>query len=138
MGPKTLKAVALASEVIHGDSTRFDDPARFSFAVGGKDGVPHPINVKALDETIEMLQTSVDKSKVGEKAKSNALKRLHKVAVQGEDKGTPLDFLQDFIDEEWSDAEKSGGKTFLGPVIKNVTRNIMGQANSILYKNKND
>ena len=138
MGPKTLKAVALASEVIHGDSTRFDDPARFSFAVGGKDGVPHPVNVKALDETIEMLQTSVDKSKVGEKAKSNALKRLHKVAVQGEDKGTPLDFLQDFIDEEWSDAEKSGGKTFLGPVIKNVTRNIMGQANAILYKNKND
>jgi hypothetical protein len=137
MGPRTLKSVALASEVIHGDSTRFDDPARFSFAVGGKDGVPHPINVKALDETIEMLQTSVEKSKVGDKEKSKALKRLHTIAVQGESKGTPLDFLKDFIDSEWSYSEKSGGKTFLGPVVKGITRNIMEQANGLLYKNKN-
>jgi len=46
VGPRTLKALAMASEVIHGDSTRFDDPARFSFAVGGKDGRPHPIDEK--------------------------------------------------------------------------------------------
>ena len=133
VGPRTLKAVALASEVIHGDATRFKDPARFAFAVGGKDGMPHPIDTKALDETIEMLQTSVDKAKLGDKEKSNALRRLHQVSVAGEGKGTPLDFLHDFIDGEWKHAEQNGGKTFLGKVVKGVTRQIIGQANGILY-----
>ena len=44
LGQRTLKSMALVSEVIHGDATRFEDPARFSFAVGGKDGRPHPID----------------------------------------------------------------------------------------------
>jgi len=136
VGPRTLKAVALASEVIHGDATRFEDPARFSFAVGGKDGMPHPIDTKAFDETIEMLQTSVDSAKVGNKEKSKALKRLHQVAVSGENKGTPLDYLQEFIDGEWGHAENNGGKTFLGNVVKGVTRNLMDQANGLLYHNK--
>ena len=85
VGPRTLKALAMASEVIHGDSTRFDDPARFSFAVGGKDGRPHPIDTKAFDETVEMLIKSVDKSKLGDDDKSSALKRLHNMAVKGGD-----------------------------------------------------
>ena len=58
-GLRPLKALAMASEVVHGDATRFDDPARFSFAVGGKDGRPHPIDEKSFDETVEMLQNSV-------------------------------------------------------------------------------
>ena len=61
VGPRTLKALAMASEVIHGDATRFDDPARFSFAVGGKDGRPHPIDTKAFDETVEMLLSQIGK-----------------------------------------------------------------------------
>ncbi len=62
VGPRTLKALAMASEVVHGDATRFDDPARFSFAVGGKDGRPHPIDTESFDETVAMLQDSVDKA----------------------------------------------------------------------------
>ena len=69
LGPKTLRSLALASEVIHGDSSRFDDPARFAFAVGGKDGRPFPVDTKALDETINVLQDSVEKSKLGYKDK---------------------------------------------------------------------
>ena len=61
VGPRTLKALALTSEVIHGDSSRFEDPSRFAFAVGGKDGRPHPIDTKSYDETIDMLQDSVEK-----------------------------------------------------------------------------
>ena len=53
--------MALTSEVIHGDSSRFEDPSRFAFAVGGKDGRPHPIDTKSYDETIDMLQDSVEK-----------------------------------------------------------------------------
>jgi hypothetical protein len=133
VGPRTLKALAMASEVIHGDATRFDDPARFSFAVGGKDGRPHPIDEKSFDETVEMLQNSVDRSKLGNKDKSSALKRLHKIAVKGESVGTPLDFLNDLIDHEWDHAEKHGGKTFMGSVVKGVTRKIMDTQNGLLY-----
>jgi len=133
VGPRTLKALAMASEVIHGDATRFDDPARFSFAVGGKDGRPHPIDEKSFDETVSMLQNSVDSAKLGDKDKSAALKRLHKVAVAGESIGTPLDFLGDLIESEWNHAENSGGKTFMGTVVKGLTRKIMDTQNGLLY-----
>ena len=133
IGPRTLKALAMASEVIHGDATRFDDPARFSFAVGGKDGRPHPIDEKSFDETVSMLQNSVDSAKLGGKDKSAALKRLHKVAVAGESIGTPLDFLGELIESEWNHAENSGGKTFMGTVVKGLTRKIMDTQNGLLY-----
>jgi len=136
IGPRTLKSLAMVSEVIHGDSTRFDDPARFSFAVGGKDGRPHPIDTEAFDETVEMLQDSVEKSKLGDKDKSSAMKRLHKVAVKGESVGTPLDFLEDLIEHEWNHSEKSGGKTFMGTVVKGVTRALMDTQNGLLYGDK--
>lgn len=136
VGPKTLKALAMASEVIHGDATRFEDPARFSFAVGGKDGRPHPIDTKAMQETVNMLEDSVSKSKMGDKDKSSAIKRLHKVAVKGESKGTPIDFINELIDNEWNDAENNGGHTFMGEVIKGVTRSIMDTQNGLLYGKK--
>jgi len=138
VGPRTLKALAMASEVIHGDATRFDDPARFSFAVGGKDGCPHPIDTKSFDETVEMLQNSVDKSKMGDKDKSSALKRLHNMAVTGETKGSPIEFLQDLIDHEWNHAETTGGKTFMGGVVKGITRKLMDTQNPLLYGKFND
>ena len=133
VGPRTLKALAMASEVIHGDATRFDDPARFAFAVGGKDGRPHPIDTKALDETVDMLQNAVDHAKLGDKEKSQALKRLHQVAKKGESKGTPIDFLSDLIDHEWNHAENSDSKTFMGSVVKGLTRKLMDTQNGVLY-----
>ena len=133
VGPRTLKALAMASEVIHGDATRFDDPARFAFAVGGKDGRPHPIDTKALDETVDMLQNAVDHAKLGDKEKSQALKRLHQVAKKGESKGTPIDFLSDLIDHEWNHAESNDGKTFMGSVVKGLTRKLMDTQNGVLY-----
>jgi len=135
VGPRTLKALAMASEIIHGDATRFDDPARFAFAVGGKDGRPHPVDTESLDETIGMLQNAVDRAKLGEKDKSNALRRLHTVAKAGENKGIPMDFLQDLIEHEWQNAENNGGKTFMGTVVKGLTRSIMNTQNKVLYGN---
>src|SRR5437870_13923672 len=55
LGPRTLQSLALVAEVIHGTPTRFQDPARFSFAHGGKDGHPFPVLLKAYDETIGVL-----------------------------------------------------------------------------------
>ena len=136
VGPKTLKSIALASEVIHGDSSRFDDPSRFSFAVGGKDGRPHPVDIEAYDETIEMLQNSVEKSSLGYKDKSKALKRLHKAALKVEKKYTPSSFLDGLIDREWKHAEKNGGMTFMGKTIKGVTKALTSIQNTLLYGQK--
>ena len=133
VGPRTLKALAMASEIIHGDSTRFKDPARFAFAVGGKDGRPHPIDTESFDEAVNMLQDSVRHAKLGEKEKSEALKRLHDVAVNGETKGIPLDFMKDLIESEWNHAENNGGKTFMGDVISGVTRALVETQNKVLY-----
>jgi uncharacterized protein len=138
VGPRTLKALAMASEVIHGDATRFEDPARFAFAVGGKDGRPHPIDTKSFDETVTMLQDTIDKSKMGDKDKSDGLKRLHKAAVSGENKGVPLDFINDLIDNEWRHAEDTGGKTFMGKVVKGLTRKVMDTQNGVLYGRDSD
>ena len=133
VGPRTLKSLAMVSEVVHGDASRFEDPARFSFAIGGKDGRPHPIDTKAMDETIDMLQTSVDKSKLGDKDKSRAIKRLHRACVDNEKGASPISFLEDLIEYEWDHAEKNGGKTFMGDVKKGVTRTIMNTQNALLY-----
>ncbi len=125
VGPKTLKSLALVSEVVHGDSSRFEDPARFSFAVGGKDGRPHPVDTESYDETIEILKDSVEKSKLGYSDKSKALKRLHKATMKTESNLSPFSFLEDLIEMEWKDAEKNGGMTFMGKTIKGVTRAVM-------------
>jgi hypothetical protein len=135
LGPKTLRSVALVSEVVHGDSSRFDDPARFSFAVGGKDGVPHPVDTETYDETIEVLQDSVEKSRLGYNDKSTALKRLHRATRKSEKGYTPSAFLSDVLKMEWKHAEKKGGMTFMGETIKGVTRAIVSIQNHILYGN---
>jgi len=61
LGPRTLQSLALVAEVIHGAPTRFDDPARFSFAHGGKDGHPFPVPLKTYDESLNFLRTSLDR-----------------------------------------------------------------------------
>lgn len=133
VGPRTLKSLALVSEVIHGDSSRFDDPARFSFAVGGKDGSPHPVDKKAYDETIEVLKDSVEKSKLGYNEKSKALKRLQRATEKTEANFTPFSFLEDLLDIEWKHAEENGGMTFMGETIKGATRALTSIHNAILH-----
>src|SRR6185295_8205180 len=63
LGPRTLQSLALVAEVIHGVPARFDDPARFSFAHGGKDGHPFPVPLKTYDETLNFLRTALDRAK---------------------------------------------------------------------------
>jgi len=133
IGPRTIKSLALVSEVVHGDSSRFDDPARFSFAVGGKDGRPHPVDKESYDETIEILGDAVEKSKLGYNDKSKALKRLHNATVKNESSFKPISFLNDFLDYEWKHSEKKGGMTFMGKTVKGLTRAIMSIQNQVLY-----
>jgi hypothetical protein len=76
VGLSTVRALALISELIYSEKPSWDDPVRFSFTVGGKDGVPYPVNRKVMDESTEMIRTGVEAAKIGEKEKIQALRRL--------------------------------------------------------------
>ena len=93
LGPRTLQSLALVSEVIYGTPSRFTDPARFSFAHGGKDGHPFPVPLKIYDESIRILRDSIEKSKLGYKDKSDCIRRLHTAALKVERNCAPeVDF----------------------------------------------
>src|SRR5688572_24602446 len=85
VGPRTIQSLTLVSEVIHGTPSRFQDPARFSFAHGGKDGYPFPVPLTVYDETITQLKTAVEKSKIGHSEKPVAIKKLHDLAKRAEE-----------------------------------------------------
>jgi len=65
LGPRTLQSLALVAEVVHGAPNRFNDPARFSFALGGKDRHPFPVPLKTHDESLDFLRTSLDRARLG-------------------------------------------------------------------------
>jgi len=76
VGPKTLRALALASELVHGTAAAMRDPARFAFAHGGKDGTPFPVDKLTYDKTIEILRKAINRSTVDRSEKVKAFKRL--------------------------------------------------------------
>jgi hypothetical protein len=76
VGPKTLRALALASELIYGSTASTRDPARFAFAVGGKDGIPFPVDRPVYDQTIDILHRAVDRARIDRSERIRALKRL--------------------------------------------------------------
>ncbi|MEE1944307.1 DUF763 domain-containing protein [Pedobacter sp. KR3-3] len=114
LGPRTLQSLALVSEVIHGSPSRFKDPARFSFAHGGKDGHPFPVPTKVYDETIATLQNAIYKSKLGRSEQSQAIKALSKITASIEDDFVPNGNFEELIAKERADSWKYGGRTVFG------------------------
>ena len=76
VGPKTVRALSLVSEVIYGAKPSYEDPARYSFAHGGKDATPYPVDRETYDQTINTLSSAVRKSKINPIEKDKALRRL--------------------------------------------------------------
>jgi hypothetical protein len=76
VGPKTVRALALASELVHGKSASLRDPARFAFAHGGKDGTPFPVDRATYDRTIQILHNALNKAAVDRSEKVKAFQRL--------------------------------------------------------------
>jgi hypothetical protein len=76
VGARTVQSLAMVAEVVHGAPYRFQDPARFSLAHGGKDRRPYPVPLKVYDETIRVLKSAVQKAKLGTTEELQALKRL--------------------------------------------------------------
>lgn len=114
LGPRTLQSLALVSEVIYGTPSRFTDPARFSFAHGGKDGHPFPVPIKTYDETIATLQTAVYKAKLGQSDKQEAIKCLSRIAQNAEKNFTPNANFDDVIQKERDESWRYGGRTVMG------------------------
>lgn len=129
-GPRTLQSLTLVSEVIYGTASRFADPARFSFAHGGKDGKPFPVPTKVYDETIRTLRKAVDRAKIGHTDKQRAIKGLHEAARRMEKNFIPNDNFDKLIEKEWRESNLFGGKTVMTdpgpprrPGRKNVIKN---------------
>jgi hypothetical protein len=114
MGPRTLQSMALVSEVIYGTPSRFSDPARFSFAHGGKDGHPFPVPVKIYDETIAVLSKAVQQAKVGQSDKLHAIQQLSNLSRKAEQDFIANDNFDALIEKERKDSWKYGGKTVFG------------------------
>lgn len=111
LGARTLQSLTLVSEVIYGTPSRFTDPARFSFAHGGKDGHPFPVPLKIFDESIRVLHESIERSKLGYKDKSECIKRLHTTAVELEQNCKPMADFEKTLERENFLSQKWGGKT---------------------------
>jgi len=77
VGPKTIRALALISELIYGTPPSYRDPAKFSFAHGGKDGTPYPVNKEEYEKSIEILRLAIRKAKIGQREKIEAIRQLN-------------------------------------------------------------
>ena len=114
VGPRTIQSLTLVSEVIYGTPSRFTDPARFSFAHGGKDGHPFPVPTKVYDETIQVLRSAVDKSKLGQTDKQEAIRKLSVLSEKLEKDFIPNENFQQVIERERNTSWMYGGRTVMG------------------------
>ncbi len=78
VGPSTVRGLSLIAELVYGDRASWEDPVRFNFAFGGKDGVPFPVDRRAMDEAVEVLKTGITSSKVRDEEKTRAFARLRR------------------------------------------------------------
>jgi hypothetical protein len=113
LGPRTLQSLALVAEVVHGTPSRFSDPARFSFAHGGKDRHPFPVPLKTYDESLNFLRTSLDRAEVGDKDKLDGFRRLERFVRKVEERFEPkADFKAVIAHEELISPSIDGRSVF--------------------------
>lgn len=110
LGPRTLQSLALVAEIVHGAPTRFSDPARFSFAHGGKDGHPFPVPLKTYDETISFMRRSLDSARLGHTDKVDGMRRLDRFARLIENTGMPQADFDSALAHERDISPSLGGR----------------------------
>ena len=117
VGPRTVQALALVAEVVHGAPSRFSDPARFSYAHGGKDRHPFPVPLRVYDETIRVMRQAVDQAKLGNEERLAAVRRLDRQARRLEQAASAALSPQGFdelIAREHQDSASYGGMSVFG------------------------
>lgn len=113
VGARTVKALAMVAEVVHGAPCRFSDPARFSIAHGGKDRHPFPVPIKVYDETINVMKSAVRKGRLGRDEELQALKRLDDQSRKLERYVTGPD-LKEIVAGEFENSARYGGRSVFG------------------------
>jgi len=111
LGPRTLQSLALIAEVVHGAPSRFSDPARFSFALGGKDRHPFPVPLKTYDESLSVLRRSLESAKLGDPEKMNGFRRLDRFSRNLEQQLDPKADLRKTIAHENAISKSLGGRS---------------------------
>lgn len=114
VGPRTVFALAMVAEVIHGAPCRFSDPARFALAHGGKDKHPFPVPTKVYDETINVLKTAIHKAKLGNSDKMAAIKRLDEQSRELEKLIVKGPTFEEIINHEKQASRDYGGRSIFG------------------------
>src|SRR5688572_5998508 len=113
VGARTVQSLAMVAEVVHGAPYRFQDPARFSLAHGGKDRHPYPVPIKVYDETIRVLKSAVQNAKLGREEEMQTLKRLDDQARQLERTATGPSF-EAFVATERAQSPSFDGRSVFG------------------------
>jgi hypothetical protein len=113
VGARTVQALAMVAEVVHGAPCRFSDPARFSFAHGGKDRHPFPVPLHVYDQTIQVLKSAVQKARLGQQEELFALQRLDEQARVLERRARGPD-VEEFIRKEQGSSHSYGGRSVFG------------------------
>ena len=121
LGPRTLQTLALVAEIVHGAPSRFSDPARFSFSLGGKDGHPFPVPLKTYDESINVLRASLDRAKTGDAEKLDGFKRLDRFVRTVEHAAEPQADFDRAIEHERAISKSIGGRTVFDDRKKQLT-----------------
>lgn len=129
-GPRTLQTLALVAEVVHGAPSRFKDPARFSFALGGKDGHPFPVPLKTYDETLSVLRRSLHTAKLDRSEKIEGFKRLDSLTRRVVQRLEPEADFARVLDHERTISPSLGGRTAADDRRK---RNVMRQQQMNLF-----
>src|SRR5262249_22977030 len=113
LGPRTLQTLAMVAEVMHGVPVRFSDPARFSFALGGKDGHPFPVPLKTYDESLNVLQSSLDSARLGDTDKLGGFERLHRFVRAVERQCEPTADFDAVVEHEKRISPELDGRTVM-------------------------
>src|SRR6267142_1868721 len=111
LADRMSKLLSMVAEVVHGTPTRFSDPARFSFALGGKDGHPFPVPLKTYDESISVLQNALEAAKLGDTDKLQGFERLHRFVAAVEEKCKPEADFDAILAHEQAISPRLGGRT---------------------------
>jgi hypothetical protein len=115
LGPRTLQTLALIAEVVHGAPSRFSDPARFSFALGGKDGHPFPVPLKTYDESLSILRRALDRAKLGNSDKLEGLRRLDGLVRNVEQNHRPVAGFDRVVEYERTISPSLNGRSVNKP-----------------------
>jgi uncharacterized protein len=111
LGPRTLQTLAMVAEVVHGAPVRFSDPARFSFALGGKDGHPFPVPLKTYDQSIDVLRRSLDRARIDGGEKLDGFRRLDGFVKAVEQRLQPSANLEAVVATELAISPRLDGRT---------------------------